>query len=221
MGTRIVYVERDRVRTVFPASLEKLATPLECSVFEKLTSNRKVLELSLLSSGGSFVYYTRKFGYFLAFLDFVPDITEIGSGKRVPPSELKSIVLRTPIAAQATIAGLSSSTFFWFWNVLSDCRNLNRRDILAFPLDVDGIPTETRTELAKLGRQYLDVLRETSTTMTKSGLCIQTFSYAKCKPIIDRIDAVLARHYGFTDEERDFIVNYDIKYRLAADADEE
>lgn len=24
----------------------------------------------------------------------------------------------------------------------------------------------------------------------------------------------LARHYGFTDEELDFIINYDIKYRM-------
>jgi hypothetical protein len=32
------------------------------------------------------------------------------------------------------------------------------------------------------------------------------------KSIIDEIDGVLACHYGFTDEELDFIVNYDIKY---------
>jgi hypothetical protein len=25
---------------------------------------------------------------------------------------------------------------------------------------------------------------------------------------------VLARHYGFTDEELEFIINYDIKYRM-------
>jgi len=25
-----------------------------------------------------------------------------------------------------------------------------------------------------------------------------------------------AKHYGFTDEELDFIVNYDIKYRMGA-----
>jgi len=28
------------------------------------------------------------------------------------------------------------------------------------------------------------------------------------------IDKVLARHYGFTVEELDFIINYDIKYRM-------
>jgi hypothetical protein len=27
----------------------------------------------------------------------------------------------------------------------------------------------------------------------------------------------LADHYGFTSEERDFIINYDIKYRVGAD----
>ncbi|MFH1515157.1 MAG: hypothetical protein ABIG42_06830 [bacterium] len=34
------------------------------------------------------------------------------------------------------------------------------------------------------------------------------------KHIIDEIDRVLARHFGFTDEELDFIINYDIKYRM-------
>jgi hypothetical protein len=57
--------------------------------------------------------------------------------------------------------------------------------------------------------------------MTKSGLRIQTFGYAKCKPIIDRIDRILASHYGFSDEELDLVVNYDIKYRMGVDVDEE
>ncbi len=39
------------------------------------------------------------------------------------------------------------------------------------------------------------------------------------KPILDEIDRVLARHYGFTAEELDFIINYDIKYRLGRDAE--
>ena len=34
------------------------------------------------------------------------------------------------------------------------------------------------------------------------------------KPIIDDIDRMLAEHYGFTDEEQDFVINYDIKYRI-------
>ncbi|MFH1515159.1 MAG: hypothetical protein ABIG42_06840 [bacterium] len=37
---------------------------------------------------------------------------------------------------------------------------------------------------------------------------------SKSERIIDEIDRVLAKHYGFTDEELDFIINYDIKYRM-------
>ena len=37
---------------------------------------------------------------------------------------------------------------------------------------------------------------------------------AGSKPIIDKIDELLAKHYGFTEEELDFIINYDIKYRM-------
>ena len=38
------------------------------------------------------------------------------------------------------------------------------------------------------------------------------------KPILDEIDAVLAEHYDFTPEKLDFIINYDVKYRLGAGA---
>jgi hypothetical protein len=43
----------------------------------------------------------------------------------------------------------------------------------------------------------------------------------KSKPIIDEIDTVLAEHYGFTDEELDFIINYDIKYRMGKELENE
>ena len=40
------------------------------------------------------------------------------------------------------------------------------------------------------------------------------FNPVLSKSILDEIDTVLAGHYGFTAEELDFILNYDIKYRL-------
>lgn len=49
------------------------------------------------------------------------------------------------------------------------------------------------------------------------------FQVGKSKPIIGEIDRVLAKHCGFTDEELDFIINYDIKCRmgLTSNGDEE
>jgi hypothetical protein len=39
------------------------------------------------------------------------------------------------------------------------------------------------------------------------------------KLILDEIDQVLAANYGSTEEELDFIINYDIKYRMGRDAE--
>ena len=50
--------------------------------------------------------------------------------------------------------------------------------------------------------------------VVKSGLKIESIDAQKSKYIIDEIDELLAKHYGFTEEELDFIINYDIKYRM-------
>ena len=46
------------------------------------------------------------------------------------------------------------------------------------------------------------------------NLKIQCIFPKYSKKIIDEIDKVLAKHYGFNEEELDFIINYDIKYRM-------
>jgi hypothetical protein len=49
----------------------------------------------------------------------------------------------------------------------------------------------------------------------------QEFRPNKSKPIIDEIDRLLAQYYSLADEEVDFITNFEIKYRMGGDAEEE
>jgi hypothetical protein len=44
---------------------------------------------------------------------------------------------------------------------------------------------------------------------------------SKSEPLIDEIDCILVRHYGFTGEEVDFVMNYDAKFRLGGDGAED
>lgn len=88
-------------------------------------------------------------------------------------------------------------------------------------MNVEGLPVATVKELSEVGQRYLKEIKRTSNTMTKSGLHIQTFNYGACKSIVDEIDAIIAKHFGLTAAELEYIVNYDIKYRLGADADED
>ena len=41
------------------------------------------------------------------------------------------------------------------------------------------------------------------------------------KPIIEDIDRVLAKHYELDEEQIDYIVSYDNKYRLTKEAEED
>ena len=69
--------------------------------------------------------------------------------------------------------------------------------------------------------RHLQDKSEERTISTKSGqIRYQEFYPAEAKPILDQIDTVLAGHYG-TAEELDFILNYDVKYRLGRDTETE
>lgn len=213
--SRIRYATPASPFQVFAQALEKLGSELEVNLFHKLVSaSSGRMRESLSPTGVERCYYTRKFGYFLAFTDFIPHMMDLKTRQNRRPSELKELRFQSKDTCLAAIAVLNSSTFFWFWNVLSDCRNLNRRDILAFPLNVASLPSDLKEPLSELGRGYLDALKATSTTMLKSGLSVETFEYKACKPILDEIDRLLSNQFDFTAEELDFILNYDFKYRM-------
>ncbi len=110
---------------------------------------------------------------------------------------------------------LSSTSFFIWWLSLSDCYHLNRPEVLAFPLCKDAQFDELSKKLqmdmqAKSKRRVYNY-------KTSGRVEYDEFYLKLSKPIIDEIDRVLAKHYGFTDEELDFIINYDIKYRMGRD----
>ena len=125
---------------------------------------------------------------------------------------------------KSTIALLSSNLFWWWYTVTSNLRDLNPSDIQGFPVS-DTLLTDQK--LSALGDKYIEDLKRNSFMLIRQQKQTgktetQCFRIQKSKPIIDEIDRVLAQHYGFTDEELDFIINYDIKYRMGgADSDEE
>ncbi len=115
------------------------------------------------------------------------------------------------------LAALSTSLFYWFYIVNSDCRNLNKREVVHFPLcDISEVDfTLISSKIQELMNDYgLNSFLRTVMYIGKGAITVQYFNFRLSKPIIDEIDTVLGKYYGFTDEELDFIINYDIKYRM-------
>jgi len=111
------------------------------------------------------------------------------------------------------------SLFYSYFVAFGDCFHLSETLVRGFPVAQGAL---IDSDLEKLGRKLLKDLEKNAVEKTIETTDGHRITYAEyyaglSKPIIDEIDSALAKHYGFTQDELDFIVNYDIKFRLGQD----
>ncbi len=116
---------------------------------------------------------------------------------------------------------LSSDLFWWWYTISSNLRDLNPIDIQSFPISKALLES---SEISRISEAYLDDLVRNSTMLVRQQRQTgrtetQSFKIQKSKPLIDEIDRNLAAYYGLNDDEQDFIINYDVKFRLGSDED--
>ena len=204
-------------------SIPKIGSALEASVLAKIEASKKELRDFIVPTGGFRIYYTRKLSGFVQILDFVPSIMD-GRGKKREPSEMKVVSVINKKERDAFLCVLNSSLFFWYITILSDCRNLNMREVLEVPFDYSALNQREIDKIVPLALKLMADFKKNSKVIAMNykawgTMNIQCIYPKYSKSIIDEIDDVLARHYGFTDEELDFIINYDIKYRMGQEAE--
>jgi len=164
------------------------------------------------------VYFHNAPQYWVRAMDFAPYFWNERNGEQIS-SQTKSLRLSSELDASVIVASLNSSIFYWWFIILSDCRHLNMREIENFPIRIDEMGEPIKQKLSKLTEKLMSDLKQHAQRKecfykTTGKVIYDEFNLKYSKPIIDEIDHVLAKHYGFTDEELDFIINYDIKYRM-------
>jgi len=109
--------------------------------------------------------------------------------------------------------------FYWFYSAFADCEHVSDVLLRTFKVPDSVLNDDWRGLAARLMKRLEDTASR-KTIKTKQGHTIQydEIRAACAKEILDDIDRVLAKHYGFTAEELDFIINYDIKYRMGGGA---
>ena len=201
----------------------KLGSSLETGIWTKIFADDCPLSRRYDENTENIVYYSRKVNAFLQVLDFVPEVRD-GNGNLRPPSEFKCLRFSSRFIAAATYCCLSSTLFRWFLDVVSDGSHLNKREVDSFPFDLMRQVADLSC-LPALAVRLTEVLKSTSENRVMryghDTLTVQCIIPKHAKPIVDDIDRILAGHYNFTDEELDFILNYDLKYRLSRNAGDE
>jgi hypothetical protein len=208
-------------RVLVSNTLPKLTSAFEIGIIEKLLAQHHCLASFYARNGKYPVFYSRKVGYFLQVLDFAPKVLN-GRNQQRPPSEFKELRFPNETYAQLALCCLNSSLFYWFITAFSDCRHVNKREVDAFPIDLVSLSKgKVQVHLMLLGERLMAELSANSVErhmkFSHDTLTVQCIIPKLSKAIIDEIDKALAEHYGFADEELDFIINYDVKYRMGQD----
>ena len=209
-----------------PAEIEldghipKFSNRNHVSLFEKLYEQNR-LALSLKKNGVG-VYCHRIASYFIKSLDFVPYFYNEKDGEK-KSDDYKIYFVDNEDSKNTLICLLNSNLFYVNWHTLHDGYHCGKLNIEEFAFNFPKEKT-LLTRFAALGKELLDSYIKNSyrreTEYKTTGKVIYDEIYPKkSKPIIDEIDKVLAAHYGFTEQELDFIINYDIKYRMGKELD--
>ncbi len=196
--------------------IPKFAFDIEKSISGKVFSITYLLGQSFIPFSSTKIYYRIGGGrYWKIFTTFQPRF--IVEGKLIASSRESYLYFDSEEILNTALIALSSSTFFWYFQISTNGRDLNPFDLTNFPLNCEMALLLKNS--AVLADEYmldlkLNKVEKEKTSKLTGHIIYEEFYPRKSKHIIDQIDTLLALHYGFTEEELDFIINYDIKYRM-------
>lgn len=204
-------------------SIPKLTSKIELPILLKLAAVPMTIGGKTVRFSQHSINFSRKVGNFLQVVDFHPRVVD-GNGNLRPPSEFKALNFMTGEERVSALVLLNSNLFYWFITVFSDCRHLNKREVHAMPFpDTLHQRESLKNRLKEHSTALMTNLRATADNRTMrfrhDCLEIECIIPKRSKNLIDKIDVDLAEGFSFTDEETDFIINYDIKYRMGAGDD--
>lgn len=197
--------------------IPKIGDKLEISILNKIFRVKSTVEKYLSKKGSNKLYYGVGVRYWIKVLEktFVEN-DNINSRKS---SGEKVLTFIEDVDSKIFVCLFSSTLFFWFYQQFSDCRNFTVNTFRKFPFDYNQLSEEYITNMLILCDELMENYYENSiiknTRYKSTGeLKYRELRIKHSKHIIDKIDKVLADYYGLTDEELNFIVNYESNFRI-------
>lgn len=195
----------------------KFGDRTEIRIYDKVSSFKICLGTLALNAEGVTLYYQEACRYWAKAADRRPYFRK--NGKESVPSHWRSVPMMSREAAAFAACVLNSSLFYWYYSAFSDCEHINDKLVRRFPIPL--IWNKSKHNWITLCEDLMDSLDTNSKkkqVSTKQGHIIEynEISGSSSKEKIDIIEKELAKIYGLSATELDFIVNYDIKYRMGS-----
>jgi hypothetical protein len=185
----------------------KISLPVEKRILKKLFAKGHTPIRDLIDADGKPIYYRSTGGMYY----------NVVTNKTKESTKEKSLYFDKKFT-DVIGAVLSSSLFWWYQQVYTNGLDIKSYEIESFPIPMKKLTPAVRQKIEKLYKRYLcDIERHVIEHETQEYKHVTQFKEYKIrysKPLIDEIDDLIAPLYGLTDEERDFIKNYEIKFRV-------
>ncbi|MGX2971597.1 type IIG restriction enzyme/methyltransferase [Helicobacter sp. T3_23-1059] len=183
----------DSLDFVQEGALCKIGLPIEQSIMQKIYAQKQTLK-SLMKGKERIYYRDTGGGYYDLYTGY--STTNSTTEKSFKAKNAKMLV-----------ALMSSNLFWWFRNAYSEGRHSYTYEFERF-----SIPKFSKaiiTKLEKLATRYESDIEKNHDF--SNG--VKTYKIRKSKHIIDEIDRLICPLYDLSDEEMDFIINYEIEFR--------
>ena len=191
--------------------IEQVGNSILKSILEKLYSKKaKKISSLIRPKGKHLLYYHRSPRYWIRAIDFEPYFKSDKREQSIFHTKVIEFDKKNDLILSGSI--LNSNLFFLWFISLGNGRNITGSDVYEFP--VGEVSDDTINKLLELFSKLMKDYKANSITRIRQDCEFQEFKINLSKHIIDKIDTALAAHYDFTAEELDFIINYDIKYRM-------
>ena len=199
-----------------PGLFPKYGNGLEVEIFRKVQQkyDSRVKNITAVRPTKHFIFYQEATRYWVKATIGLPYYSK--DGHVGPPAHGRYIYFGKAQNSALVEAILNSSLFYVYFIAYGDCFHLSHSLVSEFPIISPILMDNRIMQLGKNIQTSLTKNAERKTIQTRDGSTIayDEFYAYRSKHLIDKIDHILAEHYGFTREELDFIVNYDIKYRM-------
>lgn len=184
----------------------KFGTSLENSLMKKILGHPTVSTYLSHSTNENAMYYRTAGGlYWKVFINF-PWPYQTTSNKQCS--------FQDGYDRDVFVALFNSSLFWWYYTVTFDTFNLKDYALFGFRFSYPEEHSSLYRSLHALCQDLMTDFQFNAKHLKRGQTNSYTFYARKSKMIIDEIDRLLAIHYGFTDAELAFLLNYDRKYRL-------
>jgi hypothetical protein len=206
-----------------PENFPKLSCHQEINMLRTLNHIQQNIGLYTMRNSENIFYYKNSGGRYWKFMATFKPLFYL-NGTQSSSSRETHLYFDSQDALKVFTSILNSSLYFWYYVMHSDARTNNPSDLKNFPIKYDSINEQLKSQLITLCDCLMKEIQKNAVMVDavyRTGdVSFAQYLPAKSKPIIDEIDKVLAKHYGFTEEELDFIINYDIKYRMGDELNE-